>query len=173
MLLVGSGNNGGDALYAGAHLARRGSRCTRCARASARTRTGSRLCDGRRAGRRPHGHRSAGPVVARGGGILGADVVLDGLVGIGATGALRGVAGDLVQVLAGELAQSSGPGARRPWVIAVDVPSGIGVDDGSVPGPVLPADRTVTFGATKPGLLLPPATHLAGVARSSTWGWAS
>ncbi|MFH6691433.1 NAD(P)H-hydrate epimerase, partial [Cellulosimicrobium funkei] len=53
-----------------------------------------------------------------------------------------------------------GPG--RPWVVAVDAPSGIGVDDGTVPGPVLRADRTVTFGAAKPGLLLPPATHLAG-----------
>src|SRR5690606_28467274 len=48
------------------------------------------------------------------------------------------------------------------WVVAVDAPSGVGVDDGTVPGPVLRADRTVTFGAAKPGLLLPPATHLAG-----------
>jgi NAD(P)H-hydrate repair Nnr-like enzyme with NAD(P)H-hydrate epimerase domain len=43
------------------------------------------------------------------------------------------------------------------------VPSGIGADDGSVPDPmVLPAAVTVTFGAVKAGLLLPPAAGLAG-----------
>jgi NAD(P)H-hydrate repair Nnr-like enzyme with NAD(P)H-hydrate dehydratase domain len=52
--------------------------------------------------------------------------------------------------------------SARPWVVAVDLPSGIGVDDGTVAGPVLRADRTVTFGAAKPGLLLPPAAGLAG-----------
>ncbi len=105
-----------------------------------------------------------------------ADVVLDGLVGIGARGALRRVAADLVVRLTAVLdgGPAHGPeGLGRPWVVAVDTPSGIGVDDGTVPGPVLRADRTVTFGAAKPGLLLPPATHLAGAARSSTSGCAS
>ncbi|HEY0118864.1 MAG TPA: NAD(P)H-hydrate dehydratase, partial [Cellulomonas sp.] len=41
-------------------------------------------------------------------------------------------------------------------------PSGIGVDDGTVPTTaVLPADLVVTFGGAKPGLLLPPAAGLA------------
>jgi hydroxyethylthiazole kinase-like uncharacterized protein yjeF len=48
-------------------------------------------------------------------------------------------------------------------VVAVDLPSGIGVDDGTLPdGPVLPAEVTVTFGGAKAGLLLPPAARLAG-----------
>ncbi|WP_455604002.1 NAD(P)H-hydrate epimerase, partial [Cellulosimicrobium funkei] len=84
---------------------------------------------------------------------------------IGARGALRGVAAALVERLTAVLdgGPAHGPeGLGRPWVVAVDAPSGIGVDDGTVPGPVLRADRTVTFGAAKPGLLLPPATHLAG-----------
>ncbi|MBE7699390.1 bifunctional ADP-dependent (S)-NAD(P)H-hydrate dehydratase/NAD(P)H-hydrate epimerase [Oerskovia sp. Sa1BUA8] len=174
VLLVGSGNNGGDTLFAGAHLARRGvavqAVCT----------TGRPHAEGvaalRRAGGRvvgvadlgladpegPDGSARWSRVVRE---VLGADVVLDGLVGIGAEGALRGVAGELVAALADGLAvRSRGEqaGAGRPWVVAVDTPSGIGVDDGSVPGPVLPADRTVTFGAVKPGLLLPPAAHLAG-----------
>ena len=42
------------------------------------------------------------------------------------------------------------------------MPSGIGVDDGAVPGPVLRADVTVTMGAAKPGLLAGPAAGLAG-----------
>jgi NAD(P)H-hydrate repair Nnr-like enzyme with NAD(P)H-hydrate dehydratase domain len=55
-----------------------------------------------------------------------------------------------------------GARGRRPLVVAVDVPSGTGVDDGTVRGTVLPADLTVTFGAVKPGLLLPPGDQIAG-----------
>lgn len=166
VLLVGSGNNGGDALFAGAYLARRGvaveAVCTserpHAEGLSALLRAGGRAIDV------AAGRASWSQVVDR---VLAADAVVDGLVGIGATGALRGVAGELVAALAGERSGrsrrrgGSGSGAG-PWVVAVDAPSGIGIDDGSVPGPVLGADRTVTFGALKPGLLLPPATRLAG-----------
>src|SRR5690606_26297557 len=61
-----------------------------------------------------------------------------------------------------ELCAGAGRPPRRPTVVAVDVPSGIGVDDGTRPGPVLPADLTVTFGVAKPGLLLPPAERAVG-----------
>jgi len=157
-LLVGAGNNGGDALHAGAHLVRRGLAVTAYLH-SATVHDG-----GRRALEAAGGH-----VVQAGGEegaaadveeIAGADVVVDGLLGIGARGALRGAARATVEALTRAL------GVRtredRPWVVAVDTPSGLGVDDGALPGPVLPADRTVTFGAAKPGLLLPPATHLTG-----------
>ncbi|MFC4628884.1 bifunctional ADP-dependent NAD(P)H-hydrate dehydratase/NAD(P)H-hydrate epimerase [Promicromonospora alba] len=156
LLLVGPGNNGGDALFAGAHLARRGMVVT-AVLASARAHE-----DGLAA------FRAAGgkvltladvrvPAVVQAG--LASDVVLDGLVGVGARGALRPPAGGLVRTLA-EAREKAGE--RWPLTVAVDIPSGIGVDDGAVPGPVLRADRTVTFGALKPGLLLPPAAHLAG-----------
>jgi hydroxyethylthiazole kinase-like uncharacterized protein yjeF len=103
-----------------------------------------------------------------------ADVVLDGLLGIGGRGAPRGVAGLLAGLLAdlldAEDAGAAGGGPRGaaeagggPLVVAVDLPSGVGVDDGALPdGPVLPAGLTVTFGAAKPGLLLPPASRRAG-----------
>jgi len=42
------------------------------------------------------------------------------------------------------------------------VPSGVGVDDGTRTGEVADADLTVTFGACKPALLLPPAADAAG-----------
>jgi NAD(P)H-hydrate epimerase len=52
---------------------------------------------------------------------------------------------------------------ESPRVVAVDIPSGIGPDDGTVPDPtVLPADLTVTFGAVKAGLLLEPGSRYAG-----------
>ena len=199
VLLVGSGNNGGDTLHAGALLARRGVLVTAVLtsarphpeglaalrRAGGRTLDASGAPDGGRTGEPAadgtgtpaadgHGVPAAdgtGTPAAGGTGtptdatlrrvvdeVLRADAVLDGLVGIGATGPLRGAAADVVD----RVADALGAAPRRPWVVAVDAPSGIGVDDGTVPGPVLRADRTVTFGAAKPGLLLPPATHAAG-----------
>lgn len=164
--LVGPGNNGGDTLYALARLARHGVRAVAVA-------TSASVHDG-----------GLAALVSAGGQVLGvvdgapgervwlgeaaaeayaADVVLDGLLGIGGRGGLRGAAAELVSVLAGLSDRSARAVVARPLIVAVDVPSGIGVDDGSVPGPVLRADRTVTFGAPKPGLLLPPAAELAGV----------
>ncbi|MBN0041989.1 bifunctional ADP-dependent (S)-NAD(P)H-hydrate dehydratase/NAD(P)H-hydrate epimerase [Cellulosimicrobium cellulans] len=185
VLLVGSGNNGGDTLHAGAYLARRGVEVlavltgehAHAGGLAALRDAGGRVevlvgsPDDATRPDRPHDHLDphvADRVAAQ---VVRADVVLDGLVGIGARGALRGVAADLVRRLTAVLdvddeqtaAATGGRGARRrPWVVAVDAPSGVGVHDGTVPGPVLRADRTVTFGAAKPGLLLPPATHLAG-----------
>lgn len=47
-------------------------------------------------------------------------------------------------------------------VLAVDIPSGVDARTGRADGPVLAADRTVTFAAWKPGLLFPPGSDLAG-----------
>lgn len=149
-LLVGPGNNGGDTLFAGAHLARRGAAVTAVLAAPQAHDEG--LAALRAAGGRVV--RASDDEVAAARLAGGADVVLDGLLGIGARGGLRGVAGDLVAALAA--------GRPRPFVVAVDVPSGIGVDDGTVPGDVLPGDLVVTFGGAKPGLLLPPAAGLVG-----------
>nr|WP_246256190.1 NAD(P)H-hydrate epimerase [Isoptericola halotolerans] len=164
VLLVGAGNNGGDALFAGAVLARRGVAVT-AVLVSDRAHDGG-LTTLRRAGGRVvdlagEGPERVGAVAAQ---AARADVVVDGVLGIGARGALRGRAAELVDALAEALARGDGPadGPGRPWVVAVDLPSGIGADDGTLPGPVLPADRTVTFGAVKPGLLLPPAASRCG-----------
>lgn len=193
--LVGSGNNGGDALHAGASLARRGVRVLAvCATGTPHAEgLAALLAAGGRAVRAvdpgAEGEaRGAGDVVPGAapttlpGVWLGdavaeayaADVVLDGLLGIGGRGAPRGVAGLLAGLLAdlldAEDAGAAGGGPRGaaeagggPLVVAVDLPSGVGVDDGALPdGPVLPAGLTVTFGAAKPGLLLPPASRRAG-----------
>ena len=165
VLLVGPGNNGGDTLVAGAYLAGRGAAVTALLAAERVHDEG--LAALRRAGGRtllvrtaagPDATGSVGPAeigVADAARVAAAaDVVLDGLLGIGARGGLRGAAGALVAALAGV--------RPRPFVVAVDVPSGIGVDDGTVPGDVLAADLVVTFGGAKPGLLLPPAAGLAG-----------
>lgn len=167
LLLVGGGNNGGDALHAGAHLARRGLK-VHAALVTADAHPGG-LAAARAAGVAIH--PLAGlpaddlvPAVLR----LArrAGVWVDALAGIGITGALRDPHATVVAALAAEL--TTWP--QEPLVVAVDVPSGIGVDDGAVPGPVLPADLTVTMGAPKPGLLLPPAARLAGVVETVDLG---
>ena len=162
--LVGPGNNGGDTLYACAELARRGARVLAIA-------TSSHVHDAGLVALRAAGGRVV-TVTAGGPGVLAwvgdavaeanaADVVLDGLLGIGARGGLRGAAAEMVLLLA-ELLADDDPG--RPVVVAVDTPSAIGVDDGALPtgAPVLPPDLTVTFGAVKAGLLLPPASAVVG-----------
>lgn len=158
LALVGGGNNGGDALYALTFLARRGVATSAAlvtprpheAGAAAARAAGVRLVDV------APGGTLAAPVLAAL--ARSAAVWLDGMTGIGARGALREPMASAVRTLAAV----RGEAARAPLAVAVDVPSGIGVDDGTVAGAVLPADITVTFGAAKPGLLLPPAAASAG-----------
>ncbi len=161
--LIGRGNNGGDALHALAMLAGRGGRATAIAFGPVHE---GALAAFRAAGGRvlaldaqaPGEQVWLGDAIAE---AFGADLLLDGLLGIGAHGGLQGTHARVVELLTG-LFEAVDAADVLPRVIAVDVPSGIGVDGGSLPGPVLRADRTVTFGVPKPGLLLPPAAGLAG-----------
>ena len=92
-----------------------------------------------------------------------ADVVIDGITGTGSSGsaALRGPARDIVAAVLPALMEN-----EQAYVVAVDIPSGVNPDDGTVPDPlVLPADITVTFGARKAGLLIAPGSELAGDVR--------
>ncbi|OKI69003.1 NAD(P)H-hydrate dehydratase [Micromonospora sp. CB01531] len=152
LLLVGSGDNGGDALYGGAHLARRGAAVSALllspGRAHAEGLAALRAAGGRLVDRPP-------AVV---------DLVLDGIVGIGGTGGLR----ETAEQLAASLAGRSGRDGARATVVAVDVPSGVAVDTGHVPLTAsgrpcaVRADVTVAFGALKPALVVGPAAALAG-----------
>jgi hypothetical protein len=82
-----------------------------------------------------------------------ADLIIDGMLGIGGKGGLREPYATLAQ-----LAANSGA-----ITVAVDLPSGIDADTGAVDGPAVRADVTVTFGAAKPGLLIDPGAGHAGV----------
>ncbi|MFJ8821716.1 NAD(P)H-hydrate dehydratase [Streptomyces sp. NPDC102467] len=149
-LLIGSGDNGGDALYAGARLARRGAGVTALTLSPERTHAGG-LAALRAAGGTVLDAESdaAAQAVAR------ADLVLDGIVGIGGKGGLRPRAAQLASVAT----------ESRGLVVAVDLPSGVDAETGEVRGDAVRADATVTFGAYKPGLLVDPAHEYAGVLR--------
>ncbi|MEU4536403.1 NAD(P)H-hydrate dehydratase [Streptosporangium sp. NPDC023825] len=156
VLLVGGGDNGGDALYAGARLAARGARVDALlagTRVHAAGLAALRRAGGRVTGLRPEHGPAEDPAGARVRGLLGAaDLIVDGMLGIGGTGALR----EPYATLAG-LANDA-PGE----VLAVDVPSGVDASSGRVEGPAILADATVTFGAWKIGLLVDPGSGHAG-----------
>ncbi|PZH02444.1 NAD(P)H-hydrate dehydratase, partial [Streptomyces sp. NTH33] len=104
--------------------------------------------------------RRAGGSVARADGaaeaaIDRADLVVDGIVGIGGKGGLRPDAAPLAERAA----------RSRAAVVAVDLPSGVEADSGEVLGAAVRADLTVTFGTHKPGLLVDPAREYAGTVR--------
>jgi ADP-dependent NAD(P)H-hydrate dehydratase / NAD(P)H-hydrate epimerase len=139
LLLVGPGDNGGDALYAGARLARRGARVEVLPVADRVHEAG--LAEVRRAG---------GRVVALAD-LTPPDVVVDGIVGIGGRPGLRQPALDAVRAVAGVP------------MVAVDVPSGVDVDTGRLGGSHVTADLTVTFGTHKVCHLVEPAASACGV----------
>jgi len=128
-LLVGAGNNGGDALWAGRFLRRRS------------VAVSAVLLNPDRA------HPEGLAALCRAGGRVvstvddSADLVIDGIVGLSARGPLRAPAADLVARIAAP-------------VLAVDLPSGVDPDTGAVGGPAITADTTVTFGCLKPVHLL-------------------
>ena len=146
-VLAGAGDNGGDALYAGARLAARGAAVTAVLLSPDRAHPGG-LTALRAAGGRvlPAGSPAATDVVA------GARLVLDGIVGIGGSGGLRPAAAGLVAAVTGT-------------VVAVDLPSGVDADTGAVEGEAVRADVTVTFGTLKPGLLVGAGAEHAGDVR--------
>ncbi|MBM0125000.1 NAD(P)H-hydrate dehydratase [Pimelobacter simplex] len=156
LLLVGSGDNGGDALYAGALLARRGvqveawllSDAAHSGGLEALRRAGGRVLPPSSIGQRPHvpTPESRGLVPNRN----DFDLVVDGIVGIGGRPGLRPEATKALQAVAG-----------IP-VVAVDTPSGVDVDTGEIDGPRVTADLTVTFGTHKPCHLLDPAARACG-----------
>ncbi|HEX6197755.1 MAG TPA: NAD(P)H-hydrate dehydratase [Jiangellaceae bacterium] len=143
VVLTGGGDNGGDALFAGARVARRGAQVLAVLARPDRTHAGG-LAALLRAG---------GVVTDDASGVLrSADFVVDGLLGIGGQGGLRSNYAELAADAAESLAT----------VVAVDLPSGIDPDTGETPGAHIRADVTVTFGARKIGLVIDPAAAAAG-----------
>ncbi|WP_150249663.1 NAD(P)H-hydrate dehydratase [Nocardiopsis deserti] len=147
VLMVGGGDNGGDALYAGAALAARGA-AVRALVAGRRVHEGG-IAALRSAGGRVRWFTDA---LADESDLFDADLVVDGLVGIGGSGGLRRPHSTLALLAAN---------APAP-VVAVDLPSGVDADTGEVAGHAVRADVTVTFGTHKPGLFVDPGAERAG-----------
>ena len=126
--VVGSGDNGGDALWAATFLRRRGAAADAVLLNPDRTHRKG-LAAFRKAGGRIVESVSAAT-----------DLVIDGVVGISGSGPLRPAAAEVFSSVAAEAIP----------VVAVDIPSGIDVDTGAISGPAVHAALTVTFGGLKP-----------------------
>lgn len=139
ILLIGSGNNGADALYAGAHLLAEGHQVS------------AYLVKNR-------AHKQAlNEFIAQGGVLLtdlsddklaSADVLIDGVLGTGAKGALPEEIAELVRRVNALRTESV-----KIQVIACDCPTGLSVPRTSDSAEILKADETVTFIAAKDSLL--------------------
>jgi len=126
--IVGSGDNGGDALWAATFVRRRGAAADAVLLNPDRTHRKG-LAAFRKAGGRIV--ESVAPAT---------DLVIDGVVGISGSGPLRPAAAEVFAAV----------DAQGIPVVAVDSPSGIDVATGAITGPAVHAALTVTFGGLKP-----------------------
>ena len=126
--VVGSGDNGGDALWAATFLRRRG------VAADAILLKPDRTHQKGLAAFRQAGGRIVDSVAAT------TDLVIDGVVGISGSGPLRPDAAEVIEAV----------DAKAIPIVAVDIPSGIDVATGAITGPAVHAALTVTFGGLKP-----------------------
>lgn len=172
LVLVGPGNNGGDGLVAAAYLAQAGAKV---AAYLSHPREGE---DGvyRRA-------VEAGvtmllaeadadkPELVRL--MLRCDVLIDALLGTGTRLPLRGAIADILQgvrralsvtayVPLASLTCSRTPTSPRPFIVAVDGPTGMDFDTGALDPLALTAHLTVTFAAPKWGHVRFPAAAVLG-----------
>jgi hydroxyethylthiazole kinase-like uncharacterized protein yjeF len=148
VVLVGPGNNGGDALYAAAHLAEQGF-------AVAALRADWPVHEGGLATALDAGVLVAGPGEDEVGDwralLAEADLVVDGVLGIGGRPGLPEPAQPWVDAVPDDA-----------YVLAVDLPSGQDpAGEEAVPDAVY-ADETVTFGVPKPVHLLPATEPAVG-----------
>lgn len=157
VVLVGSGNNGGDGLVAADLLAESGAQIA------------AYLVKGREESD-PHlvRVRARGALVAIAAddqrarvlhNLLGAaDVVIDAVLGTGIKlplkGAAKGVLGTAKKVIAAR--------PSRPFIVAVDCPSGMDCDTGDLADEALFADLTVTLAAAKQGQFRMPGAAAVG-----------
>ncbi|WOC11312.1 NAD(P)H-hydrate epimerase [Gordonia sp. MP11Mi] len=125
VLVVGAGDNGGDALYSARHLRSRGVRVRAVLTAPDRVHAAG-LVDFHAVGGRLADSRDP---------FDGADLVVDAIVGLGGHGPLREPAATLMA----DVARAGLP------IVAVDLPSGVDPDTGTVHNPSVRADVTVTF----------------------------
>lgn len=147
LILCGPGNNGGDGYVAARYLAKHGIDVRVAAAEPPRTDASMAARNG--------WNGPIDPLDAA----VGAPVLVDALFGTGLTRPLE-------QPLTHALCRLT---QHRHFTITVDVPSGVGSDDGANLGAV-PADLTLALGALKPAHLLQPAAALCGIVRVADIG---
>ncbi|MGE5549505.1 MAG: NAD(P)H-hydrate dehydratase [Bacteroidota bacterium] len=153
-IICGPGNNGGDGLVAGRHLALAGCRVEMWLGADEADYEGDALTNlkiVKALGLVPRPLSLLEPGVLRET-LSGLDVLIDAFFGTGFRGAPRPEAAWVLRAV---------NESRRP-VVAVDIPSGVDADTGAVPGEAIRAEATVTFALPKLGCFLYPGAGHCG-----------
>ncbi len=160
LALVGSGNNGGDALVALTHLAADGWHAR--AYLVKRKAEGDALIERfkKEGGEVLSAEKDAG-FTQLAAFIETADVVVDGVLGTGTKLPLKDDVARVLEAANVAISALSWP----PYVVAVDCPSGVDCDSGLAAPETVPASLTVCMAAVKPGLLKFPAFELVGELR--------
>lgn len=150
IMACGKGNNGGDGYAVARHLLNRGAEVTVLAIGPVADLKGDAAVNahifGVIGGRIIEQRQGAIPDLPP------ADLIVDGLLGTGLSGPAKGQIARAIDWI----------NARPEPVVAIDIPSGVESDTGFAAGPAVRADRTVTMGLLKRGLVLPPGRDLAG-----------
>jgi len=155
-ILCGPGNNGGDGFVVARHLQNRGYAC-KCfllgekQRMAGDARVNLEIAE--KIGIHVHELLDARDLETAEDDLGEVGVVVDALFGTGLTRPIAGLGAELIE-LVNELDAA---------VVAVDIPSGLGADDGRPTGPVIRADLTCTFGLAKVGQFLYPGRSYCGV----------
>ncbi|MDY7041828.1 MAG: NAD(P)H-hydrate dehydratase [Chloroflexota bacterium] len=177
LILVGPGNNGGDGLVAGRYLREAGSRVTCYVwKRRVEEEKNFRLVEERGIpviwAEEDEGLTALRKLAAE------AEVIVDALLGTGASRPLEGLLKEILTVVSDEVnrrrserkpeplftlsSPTFAPPPHHPFVVAVDVPSGLDCDSGAVDPATLPADLTVTFGFPKRGQFRFPGAEAVG-----------
>jgi NAD(P)H-hydrate epimerase len=157
LILVGTGNNGGDGLVVGHYLAEAGAEVSAylTRERSEEDVNYSRL-------------RETAPQIISVEQdqkwktlrklVRSSDMIIDAVLGTGFQLPLKGVAKDVLSEVKDELHLRD----RQPIFVAVDCPSGLDCDTGQIAEETLECDLTVTLAAAKPGLLTFPGANTVG-----------
>jgi len=150
-ILCGSGNNGGDGFALARHLMSECRPqlvvCGNRQRMSSETATNALVCQLLGIPMAEWGHDADAEQY-----LHHADVIVDALLGVGASGAPREPMASLIRM-------ANKSSAAK---IALDLPSGLDADTGQAFDPCFRADCTITMGALKTGLFLADAPEVVG-----------
>lgn len=183
--LVGSGNNGGDALVAGRLVAQESQHEVRFYLYKPRGEDDPNFTDAREAGLTIRSSHQDPQFETLHEWIQASQMVVDGILGIGLTLPIKGDLEGFMKAVGEAIATARntpvtatyttpdgpkvGP-SPTPMVIAVDCPSGLDCDTGQIDALTIPADETVTFAAAKIGQVLFPGAGVCGTLHIASIG---
>jgi hydroxyethylthiazole kinase-like uncharacterized protein yjeF len=90
------------------------------------------------------------------------DIIVDALFGTGLTRSLEGVHRQVIEHIALLRQARERAFANHPFIVSLDIPSGLSADSATLIGEAVKADLTVTFTAPKAANVLPPAAQCNG-----------